>query len=73
MGCTKEVRELKQALEQAKIRLETARNNFHYAQDAEMVDYYTYLIIANEKLYGYLSKKYKEICEVERVTLDGIS
>lgn len=73
MGCTKEAEALKQALEQAKIRLDTARNNFHYAQDADMVDYYTYLIIANEKLYGYLSRKYKEICEIERVELDGIS
>ncbi len=73
MGCAKEAEELKQALEQAKLHLETARNNFHYAQDAEMVDYYTYLIIANEKLYGYLSRKYKEICGIERVTLDGIS
>ena len=73
MSSTKEMQELKQALEQAKMRLETARNNFHYAQDAELVDYYTYLMIANEKLYGYLSKKYKQICEVERVELDGIS
>lgn len=73
MGNAKEAEALKQALEQAKIRLETARNNFHYADAEEMVDYYTHLIIANEKLYGYLSRKYKELCEVERVTLDGIS
>lgn len=73
MGNAKEAEALKQALEQAKIRLETARNNFHYADAEEMVDYYTHLIIANEKLYGYLSRKYKELCDVERVTLDGIS
>lgn len=73
MKHTKEAEALKQALEAAKIRLETARNNFHYADAEEMVDYYTHLIIANEKLYGYLSRKYKELCDIERVTLDGIS
>lgn len=73
MGNAKEAEALKQALEAAQIRLETARNNFHYADAEEMVDYYTHLIIANEKLYGYLSRKYKELCDVERVTLDGIS
>lgn len=73
MHNSKEAEELKQALDAAKIRLETARNNFHYADAGEMVDYYTHLIIANEKLYGYLNRKYKEICGVERVVLDGIS
>lgn len=73
MKNTKEADALKQALEAAQLRLETARNNFHYAEAEEMVDYYTHLIIANEKLYGYLSRKYRELCEVERVTLDGIS
>ena len=73
MPYTKEAESLKKALEQTKLRMETARNNFQYAQDAEMVDYYTHLMIANEKLYSYLNRKYKEICDIERVTLDGIS
>ena len=73
MTNSKEAEDLKKALERAKIGLETARNHFQYAQDAELVDYYTYVMIANEKLYSYLNKKYKEICDVERVSLNGIS
>ena len=49
MTNSKEAEDLKKALERAKIGLETARNHFQYAQDAELVDYYTYVMIANEK------------------------
>ncbi len=73
MSISEETKMLKKELEDAGKRLEAARSNFNYAESEEMVDYYTYLIIANEKLYGYLSRKYKEICESERVVPDGIS
>jgi len=64
---------VKKELEATNIRLEAARSNFNYAEAKEMIDYYTYLIHANEKLYDYLNKKYKEMCDLERVVLDGIS
>lgn len=40
--------------------LESARCNFNYATD-EMVEYYTYTIIANEIKFGYLTRVYQQL------------
>ena len=64
---------IKSELEKTNKRLEEARHNFNFAEAKEMIDYYTYLIMANETLYNYLNKKYKEMCDLERVVLDGVS
>lgn len=73
MSISKEAELVKKELDAVNIRLEAARCNFNYADAQEMVDYYTYLIMANETLYDYLNKKYKEMCDSERMVLDGVS
>ena len=73
MNIPQEAELIKEELEKTNIRLEAAISNFNYAEAQEMVDYYTYLIKANETLHDYLNKKYKEMCDLERVVLDGVS
>ena len=73
MKKSKEAELVKQELEKASARLEAARDNLNYAVENAMIDYYTYLIKANETLYDYLKERYKEMCRSERVVLDGVS
>ena len=64
---------LKNELERVNTNIAAAISNFNYAEAQEMIDYYTYFIKANEILYNYLNKKYREMNNSERVVLDGIS
>ena len=68
-----EARQIKSELERANRSLEAAINNFNFAEAQEMIDYYTYMIKANEILYNYLNKKYKEINGMERMVSNGVS
>lgn len=60
-----ELKDLQNELTQTKNNLESARCNFDYALDNEMIEYYTYIIMANEIKYGYLTKKYKGVQETK--------
>ena len=53
-------RELIKNLKNAQIEFETAVNNYEFANDPELVDYYTYNIKATQTRYQYLLKKAKE-------------
>ena len=44
----------------AQIEFETAINNYEFANEPELVDYYTYNIKATQTKYQYLLKKVKE-------------
>lgn len=48
-------------INRVKYELQDAYNNFDYAQDSLMVDFYTYQIKAYESKYEYLLKKAKAI------------
>jgi len=47
-------------LKNAQSEFETAITNYEFANDPELVDYYTYKIKATETRYQYLLKKAKE-------------
>ena len=55
-----ETEELVKSLKIAQIEFETAINNYEFANDPELVDYYTYNIKATQTKYQYLLKKVKE-------------
>ena len=55
-----ETKELVKNLKIAQIEFETAVNNYEFANDPELVDYYTYNIKATQTKYQYLLKKVKE-------------
>ena len=55
-----ETKELIKNLKNAQIEFETAVNNYEFANDPELVDYYTYNIKATQTRYQYLLKKAKE-------------
>lgn len=55
-----ETEELVKNLKIAQIEFETAINNYEFANDPELVDYYTYNIKATQTKYQYLLKKVKE-------------
>ncbi|MCX7712024.1 MAG: YaaL family protein [Clostridia bacterium] len=57
---SEEVRELIESINNAKREWERATRNFEYADSQESIDYYTYIIKANEVMYEYLLKKAKE-------------
>ncbi|MBP3285197.1 MAG: DUF2508 family protein [Clostridia bacterium] len=52
--------ELIKNLKNAQNEFETAVNNYEFANDPELVDYYTYNIKATQTRYQYLLKKAKE-------------
>lgn len=58
-GTTKES-ELIKNLKNAQDELEIAVNNYEFANEPELVDYYTYNIKAAQTRYEYLLKKVKE-------------
>lgn len=60
-----ELAELRKELEYTRNRLEAARSNFDYAKDDAMIEYYTYIMMANEIKYGYLTRKYQELKEAK--------
>jgi len=60
-----ELEKLKKELELTKNSLEAARSNFDYALEDEMIEYYTYIMMANEIKYGYLTRKYQKIKEAK--------
>lgn len=47
-------------LRNAQSEFETAVSNYEFAEDPELVDYYTYKIKATQTRYQYLLKKAKE-------------
>lgn len=47
-------------LKNAQSEFETAISNYEFAEDPELVDYYTYKIKATQTRYQYLLKKAKE-------------
>ena len=55
-----ETKELVKNLKIAQAEFETAVNNYEFANEPELVDYYTYNIKATETKYQYLLKKVKE-------------
>lgn len=55
-----ETKELVKNLKIAQIEFETAVNNYEFANEPELVDYYTYNIKATQTKYQYLLKKVKE-------------
>jgi len=61
-----EAEALRDELEKINNKLEIAKSNFHFADTREMIDYYTYIIMANEIMYEFLNRKYKNICKLER-------
>jgi len=52
-------------LKTAQDELDTAINNYEFASEPELVDYYTYNIKAAQMRYEYLLKKVKKIKEKE--------
>ena len=58
--CDSDTEELIKNLKIAQIEFETAVNNYEFANDPELVDYYTYNIKATQTKYQYLLKKVKE-------------
>ena len=54
---------LKKELVDTKNALRAAQCNFNYSDNNEMVEYYTYIVKANEIKYDYLSRKYRELQE----------
>ena len=57
---SEETRQLLESISDTKREWERANINFEYADCQEAVDYYTYMIKANEVMYEYLLKKAKE-------------
>lgn len=55
-----ETKELVKNLKIAQVEFETAVNNYEFANEPELVDYYTYNIKATQTKYQYLLKKVKE-------------
>ena len=55
-----EMQELVKNLKIAQAEFETAVNNYEFANEPELVDYYTYNIKATQTKYQYLLKKVKE-------------
>ena len=55
-----DTQELIKNLKMAQIEFETAINNYEFANEPELVDYYTYNIKATQTKYQYLLKKVKE-------------
>ena len=55
-----DTQELVKNLKIAQIEFETAVNNYEFANDPELVDYYTYNIKATQTKYQYLLRKAKE-------------
>ena len=55
-----ELQELVKCLKTAQIEFETAVNNYEFASDPELIDYYTYNIKATQTRYQYLLRKAKE-------------
>ena len=47
-------------LKNAQNDFETAINNYEFAEDPELIDYYIYKIKATQTRYQYLLKKVKE-------------
>lgn len=47
-------------LKNAQAEFETAVSNYEFAEEPELVDYYTYKIKATQTRYQYLLKKVKE-------------
>ena len=62
-----EIEVVKNELDNTSKKLETAKSNFHFAETKEMIDYYTYIIMANEIMYDHLNRKYRNMCKLERV------
>lgn len=58
--CDTDTEELVKNLKNAQVEFETAINNYEFANDPELVDYYTYNIKATQTRYQYLLKKAKE-------------
>ncbi len=56
----KEVKEVIYNLHQAKQELDIANNNFKFAQEQELIDYYIYQMKAAEARYQHLLKEAKE-------------
>lgn len=57
---SQEVQELISSLKIAQAEFETAVNNYEFASEPELIDYYTYNIKATQTKYQYLLKKVKE-------------
>lgn len=55
-----ETKELVKNLKNAQLEFESAINNYEFANEPELVDYYTYKIKATQTRYQYLLKKVKE-------------
>lgn len=55
-----DTKELVKNLKIAQTEFETAVNNYEFADEPELVDYYTYNIKATQTKYQYLLKKVKE-------------
>lgn len=55
-----ETKELLNSLRQVKEEWEIANANYEFVDEAELIDYYTYLIKASQIKYNYLIKKLKE-------------
>lgn len=56
----KEKNEMVDILKKAQIDLDIAMNNYEFADEPALVDYYTYNIKAAQMKYEYLLKKAKE-------------
>jgi len=66
---SKKESELIKCLKVAQDELEVAINNYEFAQEPELVDYYTYNIKAAQMRYEYLLKKVK--AEKEKLNYKG--
>ena len=55
-----ETKELIKNLKNAQVEFESAINNYEFANEPELVDYYTYKIKATQTRYQYLLKQAKE-------------
>ncbi len=66
---SKEAKEVIFNLHQAKQELDIANNNFKFAQEQELIDYYIYQMKAAEARYQYLLKEAKE----KKITISVLS
>lgn len=61
IGNTNEELEILESIKRAQEEWADANRNFEYADDDEIIDYYTYKIKASEIRYDYFIKKAKEM------------
>lgn len=54
-------KELMNNIEKVKVNLEIDYNNMQFAEDRNLVDYYTYKIKAEEAKYDFLLKEAKKV------------